>query len=336
MTLQEAPLVSVLIPVFNRERLIVPCLESALRQTVEDIEIIVVDNNSTDRTWDVVRAFAERDRRIRPFRNSQNVGPVQNWMRCVAEARGRYTKILFSDDLIAPDYLEKALELITKGPSVGFVFSVTRNGKNWRDAVTNDDWKPASGIYSSNDFVHALLFKDALPTSPGAALFRTEDVRKNLMLDIPVPGFDFASYGAGPDVLLYLLTAEDYSDVGFIKEPLTFFRSHDESITVENKDHQVFDAYCAIFLWYAEARLIHRSWVRLLARNWAKECVRHRKWIPVTAFSKKYSRRGHEGSPALFARWALATLAWLVSNKIRKVYRGRIRTMRTYFGGLEN
>src|SRR5437879_4126737 len=98
------PLVSILIPLYNREQLLGPCIQSALDQTVRGFEVVIVDNASTDGTWQVCQAFAAKDSRVRIFRDPVNIGPVRNLQRCIQEARGQYGKILFSDDLIKPTF----------------------------------------------------------------------------------------------------------------------------------------------------------------------------------------------------------------------------------------
>ena len=120
--MMDQALVSILIPVYNREEFIGECIESALVQTFASIEIVVVDNASTDKTWEICQQFAAKDHRVRVFQNDINIGPVRNWLACVMQARGEYTKILWSDDLIHPDFLEKMLPYL-EDPCVGFVYS---------------------------------------------------------------------------------------------------------------------------------------------------------------------------------------------------------------------
>jgi glycosyltransferase involved in cell wall biosynthesis len=105
------PLVSILIPVYNREHPVVETIESAIHQTYTNIEIIIVDNCSTDNTWSVLQDFSRKDDRIKIFQNPENVGPVRNWKRCIDESSGEYAKILFSDDLISKDFLEEAMNV---------------------------------------------------------------------------------------------------------------------------------------------------------------------------------------------------------------------------------
>ena len=82
------PLVSTVIPVYNRQKLVIDAINSAIRQTYPNHEVVVVDNCSTDETFDRVKELAAKHSKIRVFRNESNVGPVRNWKRGVSEARG--------------------------------------------------------------------------------------------------------------------------------------------------------------------------------------------------------------------------------------------------------
>jgi len=116
--------VSILIPVYNRENLIEETVQSALNQTYKNIEIIIVDNQSIDKTWEVMQKLAFQDDRIKIFQNDKNMGPVRNWKRCIDEATGDYGKILWSDDLIAPEFLENTVHFL-ENKDIGFVFTGT-------------------------------------------------------------------------------------------------------------------------------------------------------------------------------------------------------------------
>ena len=116
-------LVSILIPVFNREDHIKECINSALKQTHANFEIIVVDNASTDNTWAICQKIKETDSRLKIFRNSTNLGPVMNWKKCLDYSSGHYIKVLFSDDLIHPKCIEMMLPKLESYSEVGFVYS---------------------------------------------------------------------------------------------------------------------------------------------------------------------------------------------------------------------
>jgi GT2 family glycosyltransferase len=109
MSNHRKPLVSICIPTYNSAQYLDECLESALSQTYQEFEVLVVDNQSSDETVSKVRTLAEHDSRIRLEQNTRNLGAVRNFNRCIELARGEWVKFLFSDDLLAPTCLETML-----------------------------------------------------------------------------------------------------------------------------------------------------------------------------------------------------------------------------------
>ena len=283
------PKVSILIPVFNRKDYIAECIQSALDQTFTDFEVVVVDNASGDGTWEICQQFAAADQRVRIFRNESNIGPVLNWKRCIGEARGIYGNILFSDDAIAPDYLEKTIPYLIKS-EVGFVFSSVKIGAKPEKTRINYNYASETGIYTMNDFINASLFGGNVPISPGCAIFRIADLKRNLVLDIPSPTIkDFLSHGAGPDVLLYLLTARSYSSFAYIKEPLCFFREHEGSISVADKNQYLSRCYIQAKIWFSETYFRFNQLGDFYIHTWYEYCRFTSDWKTPSAFLIEYS-----------------------------------------------
>jgi len=227
-------LVSIIIPVYNRENIISKTIESAISQTHKNIEILIIDNNSTDNTWKIIQSYAKYDSRIIAFKNKENIGPVMNWKRCIDEAKGYYGKILWSDDLISSTFLEKTIPLLTNN-DCAFVFSGTEiffeDGSESKLAY----FIGPTGYYNQLAFIEGALFHLNYPVSPGCALFRMKDLKNNLILDVPNKiNSNFAQHGIGIDLMLYLLTIKDYTKFGFINERLSFFRSHSDSISTQS------------------------------------------------------------------------------------------------------
>lgn len=108
------PIVSVIIPAWNAEPYIEETLRSAMEQTLQNIEIIVVDDCSTDRTAEITERLAAADPRIHCFRNPQNSGVSKTRNFAVEQARGAYIALLDSDDLWLPEKLERQVELIRR------------------------------------------------------------------------------------------------------------------------------------------------------------------------------------------------------------------------------
>ncbi|MCG6137407.1 MAG: glycosyltransferase [Nostoc sp. LLA-1] len=109
MTTNMNPEVSVIIPAYNTAAYISQTIESALGQTLKNIEVIVVDDASTDETPEVARSFT--DERLKVFVNPQNLGVAATRNRALKEAKGRWIAVLDSDDWYAPERLEKLLQL---------------------------------------------------------------------------------------------------------------------------------------------------------------------------------------------------------------------------------
>ena len=116
------PAVSVIMPNFNCEKFILGAVNSVLSQTFTDLELIVVDDCSTDKSVEIVEDIARKDGRVVLLKNSENKGAAFCRNRGVKAARGRYIAFLDSDDLWTEDKLRKQLAFMKEG---GYAFSCT-------------------------------------------------------------------------------------------------------------------------------------------------------------------------------------------------------------------
>ena len=115
----SAPLVSIGVPVNNSERYLREALDSVLAQDYPRLEILISDNASTDGTGEIARQYAESDRRVRYWRNSENIGAVRNFGRVLAEASGKYFTWLASDDFFAEaQAISKCVAFLEANPDV--------------------------------------------------------------------------------------------------------------------------------------------------------------------------------------------------------------------------
>ena len=110
--------VSIGVPVFNGENYLAEALDSILAQTFSDFELIISDNASTDATQEICRGYAAKDQRIRYCRNETNLGAARNFNRVFQLSSGEYFKWSAHDDLIAPDFLVKCVEVLDKDAAV--------------------------------------------------------------------------------------------------------------------------------------------------------------------------------------------------------------------------
>ena len=174
MSRAAAPAVSVCIPVFNGAPFIGAAIESLLRQSFSDFELIVVDNASTDGTVAVVESF--RDPRLRLIRNATNIGAEGNWNLAVRECRGEWVKLLCADDLLYPDCLVTQVAAVSgvDAASVAMV-SARRDVIDARGEVLirgrGARWP--GGDRGRLDFARAALRMGSNPIGePAAVLFR--------------------------------------------------------------------------------------------------------------------------------------------------------------------
>jgi glycosyltransferase involved in cell wall biosynthesis len=236
------PLVSVLIPVYNRESMVGTALNSVLAQTYSNLEIIVGDNASTDRTWGIVQEYARRDSRVRCFRNEENLGPIRNWQACLARSAGDWIKFLFSDDWLEADAIDRYLAPLLEHPEAGFSYSAVETHDG--DRSRREYQRSQDGLMSSLDFLRGCLTcRPPVPVSPGAALFRRLDVERAFATPIPDRfGLHCVARGIGPDLWLFLLACETYPQVYHVAKVLGHFRAHRGSISISHGDS--FNSLC--------------------------------------------------------------------------------------------
>lgn len=114
----ESPLVSVAVPVWNGEQYLVRALDSILAQTLTDLEVVILDNASTDSTPAIAQMYVARDPRVRYIRHPQNIGSNPNFNAGARATTGRYLKWLAADDTVEPTFLERCVAVLEADPSV--------------------------------------------------------------------------------------------------------------------------------------------------------------------------------------------------------------------------
>lgn len=113
---KKKPLVSVVMPAYNSEKYISEAIESILNQTFKDFEFIIIDDASTDKTWDIIQDYAKRDARIVSLKNDSNLRISFTLNKGVLIARGKYVARMDADDWSYPDRLGKQVEVLEKNP----------------------------------------------------------------------------------------------------------------------------------------------------------------------------------------------------------------------------
>jgi glycosyltransferase involved in cell wall biosynthesis len=117
--------VSIGVPVFNGGRYLEDCLDSLVAQRHDDLEILISDNASTDRTAEICRVYCQRDERVRYYRQDQNIGAAANWNFLVRKATGEFFKWAAYDDVCGPDLVARSVAALQASPSAVLAFGRT-------------------------------------------------------------------------------------------------------------------------------------------------------------------------------------------------------------------
>jgi len=132
----DLPLLSVIVPFYNVEKYFSKCLETLVNQTLKDIEIILIDDCSTDGSAEIAQEYAKRDIRIKILNHEKNKGQGEARNTGLKTAKGKYVAFLDSDDYLATDICEKAVCKAEETAATGVSFNVYKfNGDKIKDYV---------------------------------------------------------------------------------------------------------------------------------------------------------------------------------------------------------
>lgn len=193
MEKKHEPLVSICIPAFNSGKFIHRALESLIHQSYKNIEIVVVDDASTDNTGEIVRRYAAKDERIVYFRNDSNLGGMKNFFKAVETATGDYIQGLCHDDWLSKNCVEEGVQAFQLHPQIGMVLPqvISFDLKDNRVFSPRRIFIAHSGIYSTEPLLKygyksQLAFPGELVLLGGIALYRRKDLIdiKPFMLEI--------------------------------------------------------------------------------------------------------------------------------------------------------
>jgi glycosyltransferase involved in cell wall biosynthesis len=217
----DRPLISVIMPVRNLGRYVCPSVESVLSQTCGDFEFLIVDDGSTDGTFDLVRDFANRDKRIRILRGSCD-GISKALNLAIAESRGKYIARMDGDDLCLPERFEKQARFLDENPDHVLV--------GCRCTLIDPDGRPIcekADIKPSHEQIDELLLHMKWPIVHPAIMIRADAVAK-------VGGYN-ETYRIVQDHDLFLRLGEA-GRLANLQEILFLYRQHFKSATMSTND----------------------------------------------------------------------------------------------------
>ncbi len=210
------PHISVLIPVYNVKEYLSACLDSVLKQTFQDFEVICINDGSTDNSLDILNQYAQKDNRIHIIlQENQGVSVARN--TGLSNAKGDYITFLDSDDMIAPTFLETLITALEKNPSAQFAWC------DFKEEIPNSFIKTdiSTFITVKNPLDHFILRKKPRIGASSCAKLYKKQVLNNL--EFP------KGLTVGEDLIfLYTLLLQSKVAV-YVSEVLYFYRIRENS-----------------------------------------------------------------------------------------------------------
>lgn len=258
MNTASQPFVSIVTPVYNGAEYLSECIESILGQTYQNWEYTIVDNCSTDGSSEIACRYAAGDSRIRVHKNQQFLQAIPNHnaaLRQISPA-SKYCKMVFADDWIFPECLEKMVAIAEDHPSVGIVSAYCLEGEQ----VICTGLPFSSKMVSGREICRRhLLERLHLFGSANSLLYRADLVRSR------DPFYNEANIHADTEVCFALLETCDF---GFAHQVLTFTRLRPGSLnTISNSLHAYFSGTLRIIRTYGSSYLTEEELKSYLQRE---------------------------------------------------------------------
>lgn len=222
------PFITVAIPTYNRAALVKSCVENALAQTYQNIEVMVSDNASPDDTLAVLKTI--NDKRLRVLTSQKNFGAIENHAKCLREAKGDYLVLVSDDNLLNADFLERCARMIRAEPGLPIVMAGYDNlvidefDKNQRRIVPAIlSKKLSTGIWDGTavlaEYFHGRISADCL-----SVVVRTDILRRN--------NHYTDEYRVAPDKATWIPALLE-GRAGLINECCATYMVHDSSLSSE-------------------------------------------------------------------------------------------------------
>jgi len=142
MAASGLPTLSAVVPNYNHAKYLPACLSAILRQSVQPLEVLVLDDVSTDNSLEVIKRIAAQNPLVRLVQNEKNLGVMPNLNKGVELSRGEYVYVASADDEIVPGLFEKSLRLLAQYPQAAFCCAVAE----WRETFSGLVWHMAAGM----------------------------------------------------------------------------------------------------------------------------------------------------------------------------------------------
>ncbi len=220
--MNTAPKISLIMSVYNGEDYLRDAIESVLNQTFKDFELIVINDCSTDKTYEILKRFAELDKRVKVHTNEVNLRLPSSLNKAISYAQGKYIARMDADDICLPERLEKQYNFMENNPSVALSscrFMTLKNG-----VISSG----GCGGKSDKESIKALLLVTNPILHPG--IIAKADAIRSL-------GYD-KNFTCTEDMELWTRFVMAGYDIEIIPEYLMIYRLHDKQITETTLEKQ--------------------------------------------------------------------------------------------------
>jgi succinoglycan biosynthesis protein ExoO len=249
------PEVSVIIPAYNTEAYIVQAIQSALRQTEENLEVIVVDDASTDATVELAKSFL--DKRLKVLVNEQNLGQNGALNRGLKEAKGKWVALLDADDWYAPERLEKLLQVAYTEDAdliADDVYFIRDGDKLPWSTLLHESGKQIDKIRHIDPI---FFIENDLPGIGGLPLGLTKPLFKRDFLVQHGIKHD-EGIKASQDFWFDLKCLAHGARFVFVPQPYYFYRSRRGSVVTGSKVKRI-EQYCSVTQYFLEQEYIKKN-----------------------------------------------------------------------------
>lgn len=219
--LKDNPLVSVIMPVYNAKLYVAQAVESILNQTYKKFEFIIIDDASIDQTFNILKGFKKKDKRIVLIRNKENLGVTKSLNKALIRAKGKYIIRMDADDWSYPDRFKLQIKLMEANPAVvvsGSYIEVCNSQlkTKYLRKYYHDDATIRKYIFRYSPFAHPVTIWQA-------KVFKKQHYNEALTVS--------------QDYELYFRVGRIGKFMNLDK-PLLKLRMHDKSVSVTKNDYQ--------------------------------------------------------------------------------------------------
>ena len=219
-------MVSVVIPVYNGKKYLAQAIESVLAQTHRDLELLVVDDGSTDRSAEIIRTYLGRDPRVRCL-SQENRGVAAAGNRGLQEARAEWVARLDADDVFLPGKLERQVDFLRRNPAAKIVGTLA--------CFINHAGRPLGLVGTEGPFTPAEFYRLVRENRPIYFVNSSTLMHRETVLAL---GGYREPFAPAEDVDLWIRMAEQGHLMLKVPEPLLLYRLHGASLTMTQNARQ--------------------------------------------------------------------------------------------------